>query len=297
MILSNQINYRVCSRHYRYDPKLIILMEFMIEQAKIPDIDLPIVEMRVRERQRNQQTTKLLRRLESALIPCKHREWLERRNIHDHSDIYSIDISKLSKQDLLDLYIFPDDHILELHRPRIIEGPVFLDRRDGELAGICIRNVSSDLEFVKDAKYTFSNFGWFLFGYDLYESNDDVFLTEGVFDALALRHHGYKAISVGSCMPHPFQLACLLYKYKNLSVCFDNDVHGYIGAYLVSELLRAPVYLPKLKDLAEHHETGGPLVLTEVTRSQLFSKMSIGISRYNEFVKDGGRLERPLPYN
>jgi hypothetical protein len=36
-----------------------------------------------------------------------------------------------------------------------------------------------NLAFVRDAKYTFTNYGLFLYGYDLYEPDDEVFINRG----------------------------------------------------------------------------------------------------------------------
>ena len=184
-----------------------------------------------------------------------------------------------------------------MHGERLVEGPVFLDMRDGQLVGVCVRNASTDLEFVNDAKYTFSNYGWFLYGYDIYDGRQEVLLVEGVFDAIALRRLGYPAIAFGSAMPHPFQLACVLWKYRKLRVCFDNDFHGHLGAYVTSKLLNVPIVMTELKDPSCYVETRTPIRFRSVERDALREMLLVEIADYNRAIDDGVRLIRPLPYN
>jgi len=296
MILSNLLNDRVCPHHYQYDARLVPLLDFQLEQLDLPELQTPIREMVVTERPRRPQTPELLQRLQRALTPCRHQDWLARRGM-SAEDIYALDHRRLGRQDLLDLHILPDDHILELHGERPVDGPVFLDWRHGELAGVCVRNASTDRDFARDAKYTFSNYGWFLEGYDLYEHHDRVILTEGVFDALALRQHGYNAIALGTCSPTSQQLACLTAKFKTLAVCFDNDLHGHYGAYAVSRLLRVQALLTDQKDAACCVERGLPLRLRPVSREELRQMLLGEIAEYNQMIIEGGVPQRPLPYN
>lgn len=113
---------------------------------------------------RNKQTQPLLRKLDSALVPCAYGEWLNKRGITaEHA--YSLNYEILSLQDMLDLYIIPGDHIVDEFGMKPIEGPVFDDRRNGKLFGVCIRNITTDLNYASAEKFTISNFGWYLNGY------------------------------------------------------------------------------------------------------------------------------------
>lgn len=297
MNMSNLINDRVQLDLYQLDPVLLLVLDFKATQLDLPAVNCPEVYRYVTDRKRNQQTPELLERLQQALVPCRHQDWLARRQIADCTDIYSIDHAKLSIQDLLDLNIYPDDHILDDHGLRLVDGPVFPDIRNGRLVGVCVRSAASDLAFVADAKYTFSNYGWYLDGYDRYQPDDDVIIVEGVFDAYALRHYGYNAIAVGCCQPQSYQLACLRYKYRNLSVCLDNDLHGYYGAYCVSRLLDIPIWLPELKDISCSFETNRPLKLRPITPTDLYQQLTIEIADYNASIAAGKQPKRPLPYN
>jgi hypothetical protein len=296
-IISNLVNEAVPLDLYDFDPGLVVLYDSILDRPDLPAINNPPIQRLVRAWPRRPQTVELLNKLRLALRPCQHVSWLAARGIVNVADIYDIDCSRLSAQDLLDLYIFPDDHIIADHGLRQIEGPVFIDERNGQLVGVCIRNVSADLDYVKVAKYTFSNFGWYLFGYDLYDSNDLVYLVEGVFDALAMRHYGRRAIACGSCCPHEFQLACLVRKFKRIVVCFDNDFWGHYGAYQTARLIRAPVVMPTLKDVSCHFESKVDLKLLTVSLSDLRSQLCSEIADYNQKLATGSGLIRNLPYN
>jgi len=297
MILSNLVNERVHIDDYTCDPMVALFIEFLRSKLQLPYVAEREKYLLAAVHTRRQQTPSLMRRLRDALITCQHREWLANRNVRSTSGIYSIDYHRLSKQDLLDLHILPDDHILEVHGERVVDGPVFLDVRNGNLLGLCVRNVSDDLAFVCDAKYTFSNYGWFLYGYDLYGSGDEVYLTEGVFDALALRHYGYNAIALGTCHPQVMQLSVLKSKFDNLVICFDNDFHGRFGAYYTSCLIGAPVVFPSAKDVATHFEMGERPKLTRRPREELREAIYAEAAEYNRRLASGWIPERPLPYN
>lgn len=301
--LSNTINYNIWQPHYQYDPTQIILYDYTTTKINLPEIREKPVYRLVTCRHRNDQTPELLQRLRDALCQCQHTDWLATRKITNTTGIYSINYNLLSEQDCLDLYLCPSDHILDEFGEHPIDGPVFLDTRNGELAGVCVRNVTTNLDYAGAAKYSFSNFGWFLFGYDLYDSDDEIVIVEGVFDALALRHFGYRAIAVGSCNPTAFQLACLQYKYSNISICFDNDFWGHYGAYVAATHLRCPILLPGQpgdtanKDPSCYHEAGISLELRPITIKELHQLLIEETAGYNKIIDSGQPLIRPLPYN
>jgi hypothetical protein len=244
---------------------------------------------------RNDQTDELLERLRSALIPCKYNYWLWRRGIkNDDKSFCSIDYDKLSQQDMLDLFLYPMDHIITKHGMINLEGPAFCDYRNQRLVGIGVRNISMDLEWVSDAKFTFSNFGLFLFGYDYYNSDDLVYVVEGVFDVIKMRQSGYNAVALGSAFPTAFQLSCLLYKFKNLAMCLDNDFHGWCGSLVASEVLGLPIYTTVLKDAGSYEY--GNIELRQIDKTELRQMVKDGAVKYNENFSRGS-LYRDLPYN
>jgi len=239
---------------------------------------------------RNLQTPELLERLESALVPCRHGKWLEARGC-PVDDFCGIDFDLLSEQDLFDLFLYPGDHILDRYGYRVIDGPAFCDYRDGRLVGIGVRNVSTDLEWVAVAKFTFSNYGLFLFGFDDYLATDEIYVVEGVFDAVALRSAGFNAVAIGSALPSPFQLACLARKFSNIKLCLDNDFHGWCGAMTAHLLMGWPIFSIVNKDAG-----CGAVELFEFDMDDLAGKIKNGVKAYNQAVASNS-LSRKLPYN
>jgi hypothetical protein len=292
MILSNVINEDVPTELYEFDANRVALLALALDAASADlNINTETNHYHCRQRRRNPQTVKLLSRLKESLIPCRHNDWLSRRDITDLADIHSIDHNGLSYQDMLDLRIYPDDVILDNFSPDPMEGPTFLDERNGQLVGMCIRNVSKDLDYAAAEKYTISNFGWFLHGFDLYDPNDEVFIVEGVFDSISMRKSNYPAIATASSYPTALQIACLQQKFKKLKLCFDNDFWGHVGAHIVSEITGLETYFPKLKDPGCY--------MTESVELERWDSGKLGnlvqqeIKRYNI----SKRKLRPLPYN
>lgn len=246
--------------------------------------------VKVRVRHRNKQTRELLKKFDSALIPCMYGEWLGKRGLTaDYA--HSLDYEILTLQDLLDLYVVPGDHIIDQFGMKPIEGPVFEDRRDGELFGICVRNISTDINYASAEKFTVSNFGWYLNGFDLSGPNDEIYIVEGVFDAIAMRRSGYNAIAIAAACPTPIQLACIMYKFKNIKICLDNDLFGSVGAYITHEATGFPIYQTELKDPGAYHDGG--VKIHEVSVDDLKKRLNKEIAEYNTSEK----RPRPMSYN
>ena len=268
------------------------LLEKIIKANNHIKLNKPQIKILAKVRTRSNQTRESLDRIQSALIPCQHTEWLQHiRKINNTSNIHSIDFTKLKITDLYDYYICPEDIYLDRHGERPVIGPVFPDYRNGKLAGICIRNLSTEKDYVSDVKYAFSNFGWYIYGYDNYNPEDQVYITEGVFDAIALRAYGHNAIAIGCSNPSPMQLAMLLYKFKNLKICFDNDLAGYIGSFKSSLMLNIPIHTTiGYKDIAQCWETEAKLELAELSIKDLKTLIS-------EYPKPENNDGRDLRYN
>lgn len=292
MILSNIINEDVPIELYEFESNRVALLAMALD-ATSEDLNIKTEtdQYRCKHRHRNPQTTELLSRLQKSLIPSRHRDWLCDRNITNLTEVYSIDHNKLSYQDMLDLRIYPDDVILDNFNPDPMEGPTFLDIRNGQLVGACIRNVTKDLDYAAAEKYTISNFGWFLHGFDLYDPNDEVFVVEGVFDSAAMRNSGYPAIATASSYPTALQIACLQEKFKNLRLCFDNDFWGHTGAYVISEVTGLETYFPKLKDPGSYGM--GKVEIERWSPNKLHNVVRREVEEYN--ISE--RRPRPLPYN
>lgn len=238
---------------------------------------------------RNPQTPELLNQISKALTPLTEPQakWLQKRSIHDHSNIYGIDLELLTHQDLLDLFIIPLDHVIEHHGLKAVEGLVFPDIRDGVLHGICIRNLSGDLPFVAAAKYTFSNFNYYLYNYDSIDKDDTIAICEGVFDVKALESIHKKVVSLGAAYPTSWQLACIKHKTSNVEVYMDNDFQGWCGAYAIAKCFnKAYVFLPEHKDPAEEILESKNNKFNKVSLEKLESKILLEIPLYNERMRD-----------
>lgn len=289
MIISNLISDTVDIRLYDFDYQQALGIASAMDGVDL-GISSQFSPVSCRYHRRFSQTPELLAKLELSLVPCVHGEWLLRRGVSP-SEAFSLSYDFLSLQDLLDLYVIPSDHILASFGFRPIEGPVFVDRRNGVLVGICIRNVTTDLEYAASEKFTISNYGWFLFGFDLYGPEDEVFIVEGVFDAIMMRKNGFNAIALASAYPSGIQLACLLRKFKHLRLCLDNDFWGCVGAYIVGKCLGIPIFQTALKDAGCYIDE--PIVLSEVSLPQLLDRLNVEVPLYNSMSD----FTRPLPYN
>jgi len=284
-MISNTINEDVEFSDYKFDVQIVKDIA-----DKFASYDLGIKpeskEILVTERKRRKQTRRLLDKLNHALVECQYKDWLEKRGIiGDYA--YSLNYNVLNLQDMLDLYVIPQDHILDEFGFKPIEGPVFADWRDGRLAGICIRNIDKDLDYAAAEKYTTSNYGWYLNGYDKYSPDDEIFIVEGVFDAINMRQQGFNAIAIGGAVPSPFQLGCLFYKFNNLSTCLDNDFWGHVGSYLVTETTGLKAFRTLKKDPGCYMDS--PIEIIEAS----FDELPQMIQKYNKL----SNRTRNLPYN
>ena len=106
-LLSNTINENIPIELYDLDFGQAIKLALAMDHV-CPDIPVDKLQLECRERPRNPQTPQLLSKLQHTLIPCQHTKWLQRRGVTDITGIYSIG-EGLSHQDLLDLYIYPND--------------------------------------------------------------------------------------------------------------------------------------------------------------------------------------------
>ncbi len=277
-----------------YDPTLAVI--FSVIQKQDP-IGRQIKQSKFKQKvlvERGPQNRDLLNRLEESLVPAtaEHATWLKNRGI-DHQAHSLIGLRDFEQ---LDLFIIPADHVIAKHGFRPVDGPAFPDRRNGVLTGVCVRNTSSDVEFVADAKFTFSNYGWFIWGMDDCDPSREVVMCEGVFDAMAMRKCGHQAIAFGSAYPTPQQLAMVRHKFEHLAVCFDNDFWGWYGAYVTNKCLNCRILMPTGKDPAQQVFELNDSHFVIVVPNEIKAKLKKEIPSYNEMAASGW-LRRPLPYN
>ena len=80
-------------------------------------------------------------------------------------------------------------------------------------------------------------------------------------------------------------------KFKNLKICFDNDLAGYIGSFKCSLMLNIPIHTTiGYKDIAQCWETEAKLELAELSIKDLKTLIS-------EYPKPENNDGRDLRYN
>jgi len=101
---------------------------------------------------------------------------------------------------------------------------------NGDCTGICLRSIGHKKigEGKNVFKFHFLNAPDYLFGEQFIDNYDTVFVTEGVFDVLALHELGiYNVVCLGNVTMSKWQYAKL--KDKNLIFIMDNDLGGLNG--------------------------------------------------------------------
>jgi len=94
----------------------------------------------------------------------------------------------------------------------------------GIFCGFLTRFIGSKSSFVK---YAFTCPSRVLFGVDW--NVDEVFVVEGLFDAIAMSEFGYNATALCDSQPCYFKLYWIS-KFEKINLLFDNDYAGYLGA-------------------------------------------------------------------
>lgn len=91
-------------------------------------------------------------------------------------------------------------------------------------------------------KYAFTVPNRLCFGLD--RTKDEVYVVEGVFDAIAMIMQGYNALGMGDSQPNFFKMFYTS-KFPKINLLFDNDYAGWLGA------LKAHVVLTDMFDVPE----------------------------------------------
>jgi hypothetical protein len=248
-LLSNDVNFdNVTSYDINpYDVALYIFKSSNLEIFKNIKNSKNKCELVVERRSQKN----ILEKLYNQLKVITESKWLNNRGINNYYDISHTDFLDLTQQEMLDLYVIPHDYLIKKFGLRKVEGLVFPDIQNGKFYGICIRNTSDDLEWVAHTKFTMSNFGFFVYGIDDIDDNNETYLCEGVFDVLAYRSIGKQAICFASAYPTTYQMA-RINRIKNLVISMDNDFYGWCGAYLLSKVMNIKkIVLSKYKDPCE----------------------------------------------
>lgn len=241
---------------------------------------------------RNRQSRELLDKVSGLLKPVESDSWLAARNIDVGNNFIShTRFLDLTEQELLDLFVIPQDHIIDLFGMKKIEGLVFPDVREGKLLGICIRNCSDDKKWVAHAKFTFSNYGLYLYGLDQIDFNREIFLCEGVFDVLAFRKLGFQAIGFGSSSPSAYQLAYIKDHIKYPIICMDNDFYGWCGAYAARQCLKSEIVMSEHEDPAEEVFDFNSSKFNRIKPERLEEMIRLGIPEHNKKMESLDRYK------
>jgi hypothetical protein len=295
-ILSNNVNLDALTPEYTFDPHDVARYGFVLNNIELfRELDIQPTRKRAKYN-RNIQTRELLDKVQKQLIgdTSAHKDWLFSRGIKEHipgtSSTTNLD---LVLQEQCDLHIITDDFMSTITP---MPGIIFPDVRDGKLFGIGIRNTSNNLNFVANAKWTFSNFGLYLYNYD--NVDDYASICEGPFDSYALTLKARPSIAIGSSFPTPYQLASIKNRVKYREVCMDNDFSGWCGAYAIAKCFELDfVFLCKSKDPAEEIIENNSESFDKVTMDDLESMIRDGIPAYKERVQKTIAERRDLKYN
>lgn len=134
-------------------------------------------------------------------------------------------------------------------------GILFPHWTNNKLSNVAIRRC----EDVGKLKYTLAVPDLPIWGIEEVEEGDEVWLCEGIFDMLALKEKGIKAISVSSAMWSSLQIYQLLEKKPGcLVIVVDNDRVGYMVGMKLGKIFnqfRIPnltIHTTQGKDMAEY---------------------------------------------
>ena len=182
---------------------------------------------------------------------------LKKKNIPKHI-IEEYDISPLSqfkdKETLIKLGVTTHPIFEKLLGDDISEGLIIPLYKNEKLINTSIRKTTD----LTKLKYGISVPSLDFWG-DTEWENEELCITEGVFDMMAIREQGLKCVSSSSGSLNDFQYFKIIKgKPKNIKIFADNDSSGYNSALKAQKLfglnnIPSVVYASKkAKDMAEH---------------------------------------------
>lgn len=187
----------------------------------------------------------------------EERELLDRKKIPKHI-IEQYDISPLSQfkdqETLRKLGVTTHPIFERLLGNEISEGLIIPLYEDGKLINTAIRKTTD----ITKLKYGISVPSIDLWGDKEWEG-EELSMTEGLFDMMALREEGLKCVSSSSGSINDFQYFKIIKgKPKRVNIFVDNDSSGYSSAFKAQKVLGlngipSTTYAStKAKDMAEH---------------------------------------------
>lgn len=92
-----------------------------------------------------------------------------------------------------------------------------------------------------EVKYAFSMPQRLCFGLEL--TRPEIYVVEGVFDAIAMRRAGYNAMAMGDSQPNYFKMM-LAARFETVNLLFDDDYAGWLGALKAHATLITMLHKP-----------------------------------------------------
>ena len=131
---------------------------------------------------------------------------------------------------------------------------------NGKLVNCSIRKISLENSDTKTLKYSLACPDVPVWGLEQMEENSEIWLTEGIFDMIAVNKMGKNGVSCSSAMWSGIQIYQVLQKNpSNIVIVADNDVVGLRTASILKDLfeyylIQTRVLVSKFaKDAAEHY--------------------------------------------
>lgn len=131
---------------------------------------------------------------------------------------------------------------------------------DGKLVNCSIRKISLENSDTKTLKYSLACPDVPVWGLEQIEEDSEIWLTEGIFDMIAVNKMGKNGVSCSSAMWSGIQLYQVLQKNpSNIVIVADNDAVGLRTASILKDLfeyylIQTRVVVSKFaKDAAEHY--------------------------------------------
>jgi hypothetical protein len=125
------------------------------------------------------------------------------------------------------------------------------------LINCAIRKISIENSDIKTLKYTLACPDIHVWGFDKIEIGDDIWITEGIFDMMAIYELGHKAISCSSAMWSGIQLYKIIQKKPKMVKFFsDNDEVGLRCSAILKDFfsrygIESKIYISDYKDASE----------------------------------------------
>lgn len=157
---------------------------------------------------------------------------------------------------------------------------------DGKLVNCSIRKISLENSDTKTLKYSLACPDVPVWGLEEISENSEIWLTEGIFDMIAVNKMGKNGVSCSSAMWSGIQLYQVLKKNpSNIVIVADNDAVGLRTASILKDLfeyylIQTKVVVSKFaKDAAEHYfqkmRNSDDLIEVEITDDMIIDSREV----------------------